>query len=57
MKNYIILCKEKDSMVITMFSGMTHGMAVKKMSSLQKDGASGIQLRKQTIGASSVKVA
>jgi hypothetical protein len=57
MKNYIILCKEKDLTVITMFSGMTYGMAVKKMRSLQKDGASSIQLRKQTIGASSVKIA
>jgi len=57
MKDYVIICKEKDSMVITMFSGMTHGMAVKKMNSLQKDGAVNIQLRKQTFGASSVRIA
>lgn len=55
--NYIILCKEKDNQNITMFSGMSFSQAGRKMKELQKDGASNIQLRKQTIGASSVKVA
>jgi len=54
MKNYLVLCKEKDSKVITMFSNMTYNEASGLMFKLKKEGASNIQLRKLTIGMSSV---
>lgn len=56
MKKYLVLAKEKDNKNITMFSGLTHKQAERKIKELKKDGASNIQLRVTTIGASSVLV-
>jgi len=56
MKNYIILCKEKDHQNITMFSNLTFTQADRLIPKLKKDGASSIQLRKLAIGRSSVLV-
>jgi hypothetical protein len=54
MKSYIVLCKEKDSKVITMFSNLTFTQANRHMAKLRKEGASNLQLRKLTHGMSSV---
>lgn len=56
MKKYQVLCKEKDSKNITLFTNMTYKQAERKIKDLKKDGASNIQLRVTTIGASSVLV-
>lgn len=56
MKKYQVLCKERDNKNITLFTNMTYKQAERKIKELKKDGASNIQLRVTTIGASSVLV-
>lgn len=56
MNRYVIVCKEKDNNKITMFSNLSFKQAERKLLNLKKEGATNIQLRIRTIGASSVLV-